>query len=411
MQVTMNPRISRQGWTLIAAGGSVLFLSIGSRQGFGLFFHPISSDLGLTREQFSRGVAVQYLLWGLLGPIAGLLAERYSARATLLIGGLAYAAGYVASSVVHSTNGFIATAGMMIGLGLGGASYGVVNAAAAQAVPSEKRGAALGVVAACTALGQLLFLYFTQFTIDLVGWRDSLRAHGLAVLAIVPLALLFPGKRTTALAAPGEDLRPRGAHAISAALVVPSFWLMGFGFAFSGLQVMFTMTHLPAWVGDLGMSPLTSVQALAAVSLSSFVGSWLFGRLCDGFNPKHLLIVLYVSRAFMAALAGLLDFTPATLVFYFAMLGLVWLGTIPVTSHLTASLFGTRAMASLYGVVFLMHQVGGFAGTWLGGVVFDRTGSYQSMWVLIATLCLFGAVLACFIAQPRPESDATCKNT
>lgn len=406
----MSTALTRQAKIAIAAGGGILFLSIGARQGFGLYYGPVGHELGLKREEFARAVAVQYLLWGLLGPVAGLLAERFSARATLVAGGLLYTAGFLVASVAQSATGWLASAGVLIGVGLGGASFGVVNAAVVQAVPAERRGSALGFVAAVTAVGQLLLLFFTQATIAGLGWRNSLIAHGLLALAIVPLALSM---RNAAHASEGRAPGPAfstGLRAIFAALRTRAFWFMGLGFAFSGSHVMFTMTHLPAWVSDLGMHPTVAGQALAAVSLSSFAGSMLFGRLCDRYEPARLLIFLYVARASMAALAVVIPFTPSTLIAYFSLLGLVWMGTIPVTGHLTAQFFGAEAMATVYGVVFLLHQVGGFAGTWLGGVVFDRTGTYTVMWQAIVGLCLLGAVLASLIGsvapiRPRPHAS------
>ena len=389
--------MSRQAWTVILAGGLILFLSIGARQGFGLFFAPLSADLGLSREAFARAVAFQYLLWGLAGPIAGLLAERYSPVVVLVAGGTLYAMGFFGAGLVAEPATLLLPAGLLIGLGLGGAHFGVVNAAVVQVVPAARRGSALGRVAALTALGQLFLLFFTQGTIDALGWRAAMGAHALLVLLIVPLAIVLGvARREVARPAPQAE-QTRGTKALSQALRTPVFWLLSIGFAFSGLQVMFTMTHLPALVSDLGMSADHAVAALAAVSASSFVGSWWFGRLCDRVPAQWLLVFIYLARAAMAGVAWCVPFTPASLVVYFSVLGLVWMCTIPVTSHLAAQLFGVKALASIYGAIFLAHQVGGFAGTWLGGVVFDRTGGYAAMWLLIVVLCSLGAILASMV--------------
>ena len=397
----MTARRSTAPWLLIAAGGMVLFLSIGARQGFGLYFAPIHADLSLAREEFARAVAVQYLLWGIVGPAAGVLAERYSSRVTLVVGGALYTAGLVAASATQTADGWLLSAGALVGLGLGGASFGVVTAAVVQGTPRERRGAALGAIGALTALGQLLLLLYTELTIQWLGWRGSLLAAAALTVAIVPLSLLLPGPSAATRMATGDARQ--GWAAISHALRRTSFWLMGLGFAFSGFHVMFTMTHAPAWLGDMGMSSSVAVQALGAISLTSFVGAWIWGRLCDRIRAEKLLVVIYCARAAMAILAAVLPFSPITVTLYFALLGLFWMGTIPITSHLTAQLFGEHAMASVYGTVFLLHQAGGFAGTWLGGLVFDHHGSYRPMWFLIAALCLIGAALA--LALPSADRD------
>ena len=399
----MTVRRSTAPWLLIAAGGLVLFLSVGARQGFGLYFAPIHSELSLAREEFARAVAVQYLLWGMVGPVAGVLAERYSPKATLVVGGVLYTAGLVAASATQSANGLLLSVGALVGLGLGGASFGVVTAAVVQGTPRERRGAALGAIGALTALGQLLLLLYTEFTVQWLGWRGSLLATAALTIAIVPLSLLLPGPPAATPQATGDARQ--GWAAISHAVRQPSFWLMGFGFAFSGFHVMFTMTHAPAWFGDMGMSSSIAVQALGAISLTSFVGAWIWGRLCDRIRADKLLVVIYFARAAMAMLAAVLPFSPISVTVYFAVLGLFWMGTIPITSHLTSQLFGAQAMASVYGTVFLLHQAGGFAGTWLGGLVFDHHGSYQPMWCLIAALCLIGSALA--LALPSAIGTST----
>jgi len=375
----------------IAAAGAILFVSIGTRQGFGLFHAATEMDLGMDRSSFARSIAIQYLVWGFAGPAAAVLAVRFSSCATLIGGGVLYTAGYLVAATARSEAQWLFGAGLLVGLGIGGASFAVVNGAVVGAVSVHRRGLALGLVAGMTALGQLLLVFYTEATLAALGWRGALLAHGAVTFTIVPLALWL---HAHAGRGPSPPIAPEGWLSIAAAVGQRDFWLLGIGFALSGFHVMFTMTHLPAWSHDIGFAPAVAVQALAAVGATSFLGSILIGGLCDRVAPARLLVALYVARSVLAALAAVLSFTPASFVVYFAVLGCVWMATIPVTSHLAARRFGAARLALVYGVVFMLHQVGGFAGTWLGGVVFDRHGSYQLMWQLIASLSLLGSVLA-----------------
>jgi predicted MFS family arabinose efflux permease len=389
----MSPTLSRHAIVTITAGGLVLFLGIGMRQGFGLFFNPVAGELQLSREAFARTVALQYLMFGLAGPIAGLIAERTSARVALGLGALMYASGFASASLARNGLELLVSAGLLLGTGVGFIHFGVVNAAVSAAVPTGRRGGALGSVAAICALGQLLLLGYTQLTIDLFGWRGSMQAHAALLLLIVPMAWLLGRSSNEGVVARQAANEPQ-AIPLRHALRMPTFWLLAVGFGFSGLHVMFTMTHLPALVADLGLAPGHAVAALAAVSGTSFVGSWIFGRLCDRLPSHRLLAFIYAARAGLALVAAFIVFNPVSLVAYFLLLGLVWMCTMPVTSHLTAQLFGVATMASVYGAVFLVHQIGGFAGTWLGGIVFDHTGSYRFMWLVAAGLCAVAALLA-----------------
>ncbi len=391
-------RLPSRSSIVLVCGSLILFLSIGGRQGFGLFLTPITSELGVGRESFAIAIAIQYLVWGAAGPIAGVVADRFGATRTLITGGIVYALGFIAASAAHDTAGLIGSAGFLIGLGLGGASYGVVHGVVGAAFPPERRGMALGVVGAATTIGQFLLLFVTQGLIEHLDWRGALAAHALLVALIVPLAIPLRAKHI-----PSSEKKGGGIPAIRQAAATPAFWLLCAGFAASGFQVMFTMTHLPAFVGDLGIPPALAVQALAVVSFFSFVGSWLFGYWADKLPKRKLLALIYFSRAVFALAAYFIKFSPNELLVYFAMLGIVWLCTIPVASALTAELFGTRFMASLFSVIFFTHQIGGFFGTWLGGRVYDVTGSYGPMWLLIAMLCGAGSLLALLIRTPvRP---------
>lgn len=403
-------------WVL-ACGGLILFLSIGTRQGFGFFLLPVTTELGVGREQFAIAVATQYLAWGACGPIAGVLADTYGTARTLVAEALLYSTGLVAASIAQTAFGFGVSAGLLMGAGLGGASYGVVQSAVARVHAEHRRGTALGIVSAVGAFGQFALLFFTHQCIATLGWRSAMAAHAALVVLIVPLALALQSplrlKDQIGSTAPANKTHPSYhkllntpdyrtvARGMVAAARTRSFWLLCTGFAFSGFQVMFTMTHLPAMLDDLKFERDVAIQALAAISFTSFLGSWLFSSLADHFKLQQLLAFVYALRAVFALAALLMPWTHVGLIAYFALLGFVWMSTIPLASAMAASLFGTRFMASIFSLVFLAHQIGGFFRTWLGGKVYDKTGSYQTTWIMISVMCAAGAVMALAIYQPN----------
>lgn len=398
----MQPSMSNSRVRVLLPAGLLLFVSVGARQGFGLFLLPMAGDLGTTREAIATVIAVQYLVWGLAGPISGLIADRFGARPVLWAGAALYAAGFAWASIATDVPSLVASAGLAIGLGLGGANYGVVHGAVVRRIDIQSRGRALGAVNALTAAGQLLMLFATGALLQVLGWRDALAWHAMLVALIAPLAWWLCRAPAHAHGLSERAETSRGAWpALRAALRLRNFWWLCAGFAVSGAQVMFTMTHLPAMLFDGSASSGLAMWALAAVSLSAFLGSLLFGWAADRYRASRLLALLYAFRA-LFALAWLgLPFEPAWVIGYFALLGLVWTSTIPVASALTASLFGSRYLASLFGAVFLAHQVGGFMGTWLGGHLFERWHSYTAMSWLLAAGCTIGALLALRIEEAQ----------
>jgi len=386
---------------VLVAGSLILFLSIGARQGFGLFMVPVTETLHIGREPFAFAVAMQYLVWGLAGPVGGMIADRWGAARVIATGGALYAFGYAASAILSNPALLPWTAGVAIGLGLGGASFGVVHGAVARAWPEHTRGRALGAVGSITALGQLLLLLATFASIETLGWRPAMWLHAGAVFLIVPLSLFLARSRSSVAVAADNGACP----ALRLAARDNRFWLLCVGFSASGLQVMFTMTHLPAMYADFGLSSREAMLSLACLSLTTVGGSALFGRLCDRYSKSRLLAIIYIVRAISALVFLALPKTPLLLHAYFLVLGLFWMSTIPVASALTAELFGVRYLGTLFSVVFLAHQVGGSFGTWMAGRVFDATGSYVSMWSFVAGICAVAAVLAWRIDRPGLYKD------
>lgn len=413
---------------VLLAACAILFLSIGARQGFGLLMAPTLADASLTRGQFSLAVATQYLVWGLASPVAGLLADRWGARRTLAAGGALYVLGWVAASLSQGPQAFWWSAGVMIGLGLGGASFGVVHAVVAAAFPPQRRATALGRVGAATALGQLLMLLFTDWSLNAFNWREAMLWHAVAVAGIVIASYFMqgagvagsrpkhradgpgaaspahPSGRTYPSAPSGlsHPSAPSGLSALAGALRSRRFWLLALPFAFSGFQVMATMTHLPALVADLSFPADTALSALVAVSATAFAGSWALGRLADRYRGPIVLACVYAVRAVLAFVLAFCPLTPAGLVVLFLVTGLFWMSPIPLSSALCAQWFGTKKLASIFSAMFFFHQLGGFAGTWLAALVRNSTQSYRPMWLVAGCLCALGALLVAAAGRTAP---------
>lgn len=385
-----------------AAAGLVLFFSVGIRQGFGLFLVPVVASGVITRSDFSLAVALQYLIWGCTGPLAAKLADRIGSERVLALGAALYAIGFACAGKAESAWVFVLGAGVLIGLGLGLANYGVVNGWVANVVPAHMRGRALGVVGSLTALGQLLLLFFTHWSLGAgADWRSAFGLHALCVLAIAPVALLM-----WRLSGASDTRTSNTVHADGHSGSSRDMLLLCLGFGLSGFQVMFTMTHLPALLAGRGESSGTATWMLAILSGSSFLGSYFAGRWSETLDKRRLLAGIYAARAVGAALFMVLPDDELVLGAYFFLLGLVWMSTFPVVTAITAELFGVRRLALLFGYVFLAHQAGGFVGTWLGGIVAQRWGSYAPMFPLVCALCLLAAASALRISAAAPPTKS-----
>ena len=373
---------------IIIAGCTIALLNFGTRAGFGLFLEPISAANGWGREVFALGIAIQTVLWGFGQPFAGALADKYGSGRVLAIGGLFYAAG-VALSAFASTPGMLnVTLGLLIGIGLAGSSFTVALSAIARMVSPEKRSWALGIGTAAGSMGQFLMVPLGQGFIAAFGWQVALMLLSLFALAIIPLSFILAGKApegTGPQQSLGEALKEAGNQ--------KSYWLLISGFFVCGFHVSFIQTHLPAYIVDRGLDAGTGAWALALVGLANVVGSYSAGVMGGKRSKKYLLSFIYGARAVVIAIFVLMPMTTlSVLIFAFAM-GLLWLSTVPLTSGLVAQIFGPRYMATLFGIVFFSHQVGGFLGVWLGGRLFDLTGSYTVVWWISTGLAVFAAIV------------------
>jgi MFS family permease len=373
---------------VILAGCTIALLNFGTRSGFGLFLEPISAANGWGREVFALAIAIQTILWGFGQPFAGAFADRYGSGRVLAIGALFYAAGVALTAVSATPLMLNLTTGMLVGVGLAGTSFTVALAAIARMVAPEKRSWALGIGTAAGSMGQFLMVPLGQSFIAAFGWATALVLLSLFALAIVPLAFVLAGR-----APEGSGPQQSMGEALKEAGVQKSYWLLISGFFVCGFHVSFIQTHLPAYIVDRGLDPATGAWALALVGLANVVGSYTAGVLGGKRSKKYLLSFIYGARAVVIAVFVLLPMTEiSVLVFAFCM-GLLWLSTVPLTSGLVAQIFGPRYMATLFGIVFFSHQVGGFLGVWLGGRLFDATGSYDVVWWISLGLGVFAAIV------------------
>jgi MFS family permease len=375
---------------ILVSGGLILMLALGTRQSFGLFLRPMSMDLGWGREAFSFAIALQNLVWGCAMPFAGAIADRFGAGRVLVAGGIAYGAGLIAMAYSTTPLGFNLAAGLLVGFGLACTGFGVVMAVVARAFPPEKRSVAVGIVGAAGSFGQFAMLPWAQAMISGFGWLNALLVFACMAFIMVPLGTALAGRN----AAESESEQSIGA-ALAEATQHRGFWLLTASFFVCGFQTIFVMTHLPAYLVDKGLSPAQGMTALAAIGLFNIVGSYGCGALGGRYSKRLLLAWIYAIRAVAIGIFIAVPLTAAGTYLFAAVLGLTWLGTVPLTNSLVGQIFGVKFLSTLFSISFLGHQLGAFIGAWAGGAVFDLTGSYLPVWtaaiglsVLAAALCI-----------------------
>ena len=405
--IVSTARNWRTPGVILLCGGLLLSLSIGTRHGFGLFLQPMTMDHGWGRESFAAALAVQNLLWGLMQPVSGMIADRFGAGRVLVAGVVFYAAGLMLMALSQTPLAFGLSAGVLIGVGLSGTSFSIVFGVIGRVFPKDKRSMALGVAAAAGSFGQFAMLPVEQSLISAFGWFQAL----LVIAAIV--ALMAPLSAALVESRPGiADHRPRQStiEAIREATGHRGFVLLTLGFFVCGFQVVFIGVHLPAFLMDRGMPPQTGMTALALIGffniIGTYVGGWLGGRI----SKKYVLSFLYLGRSIVIATFLLLPITPISVYLFAAAMGLLWLATVPLTNGLVAQIFGVQYLSMLGGFVFLSHQIGSFLGVWLGGFMYDRTGSYGLVWVIAIALGVIAAIVNLPIDEreirraPKPQA-------
>jgi MFS family permease len=372
------------------------------RSSFGLFTAPVSEAQGWGREVFALAIAIQNLLWGLGQPFAGALADRFGSARVLAAGGILYAAGVALMAVASTPLQFNLTAGVLIGLGLAGGSFTIVMAALARRVPPERRSWAMGTATAAGSLGQFLMAPLGQAFILAYGWQTALLLLACGVAVVPALATAMAGGHGGSVGAGEVDLGLK--ETLARAFGHRSYQLLIAGFFVCGFHVAFITVHLPPYLSDLGLPPWLGGWSIAIIGLANVVGSYSAGVIGGRYSKRWLLATIYGLRSLVIALFVLLPPTTTSVILFAVAIGLLWLSTVPPTSGLVAVMFGTRYMATLFGLVFFSHQVGSFLGIWLGGLAYERYGSYDAVWWIGVVLGVFAALVHVPIAErPAPR--------
>ena len=398
----MVPSSLRQRWLVIMlAGATLVSATLGIRQVFGLFLQPISMELGAGFQLFSLAIAIQNLVWGLSSPVFGAAADRYGPWRVAAMGALLYGGGlFLMASFVTDAGIFIGQ--ILIGLGLGSAGISIAIGAVARAAPPEKRSLAMGLVTSFGSFGQFALVPVTQILMVQGGWQFALLMLSVIMASMVAVAM---GLRTPAGSArPIEGPILTIGATLQQAVSSRDYILLTVGFFVCGLQLVFITTHLPTYLHDAGLSPDISSWALALIGLFNIIGAFVCGWLGGVVSKKKSLATVYLLRGITIATFILIPPTPVTSLLFGACMGLLWLGTIPLTSGLIVVFFGPRYLSMLYGLVFLSHQIGSFVGAWLGGIWYDWFGNYEAMWWLNAAAGLFAFAVNWAIREPRAEA-------
>lgn len=375
---------------VLLCGALIVTLSMGIRHGFGLWLQPITMDRGWSRETFAFALAIQNLAWGLAGPFAGMLADRFGAFRVLIVGSLLYAAGLVLMAVSTSGLAFTGSAGLILGMAQSGTTYAVVYGVIGRNVAPEKRSWAMGVAAAAGSFGQFLMVPVENWLIAGVGWQNALFLLGCLALAIVPLA--FGMKEPKAVPLAGAHQQSIG-HALREAFSYPSFQLLMAGYFVCGFQVVFIGVHMPSYLKDNGLTPNVATTALALIGLFNVFGTYAAGSLGQRMQKKYILSSIYALRSVAIVVFLSVPLTPWSVYVFASVMGFLWLSTVPPTNAVIAQIFGVQYMSMLGGFVFLSHQVGSFLGVWLGGKLYDTTGSYNVVWWIAVGLGIFAAIV------------------
>jgi predicted MFS family arabinose efflux permease len=384
-----QPRLS--ALQVLACGAAIVTLSMGIRHGFGLWLQPITQEQGWTRENFAFALAVQNLSWGVFGIFAGMAADRFGAFKVLLVGAVLYALGLAGMALSPTTWSFTLTAGVLIGAAQAGCTYAVIYGVIGRQIPAEKRSWAMGVAAAAGSFGQFLMVPVEGWLISSLGWQEALLALAGAVLLIMPLALFLREPGHVGGVAPQREQSIL--QALSEAMRYRSFQLLMAGYFVCGFQVVFIGVHMPSYLKDHGLSPQVASYALALIGLFNVFGTYAAGALGQRLAKRHILAFIYLARAVAISIFLIVPLSPASVYVFASVMGLLWLSTIPPTNAVVAQIFGVAHLSMLGGFVFFSHQIGSFMGVWLGGYLYDRTGSYDIVWYIAIALGVFAALI------------------
>jgi predicted MFS family arabinose efflux permease len=389
---------------LIVLSGVIISLCMGLRQSLGLFMRPMTVDLGISAAAFGFSIALQNIVWGLSQPFVGAAADRYGARPVLIATALVYAAGLLLMGFSSLFPGALEVAGFLAGIGTAGTGFGVLIGTVSRATPPEKRSQTVGLVAAAGSLGTLLMAPLGQGLIDGFGWQAALVAYAAiaAAMALLSGAIREPavsyGSSPQANLKLGEALREAMAHR--------GYLFMTLAFFACGFQLVFITTHLPSYLQICGVAPGVGATALALIGLFNTVGTYLFGLLGARYSQKHLLALIYLLRTLFIVIFLMVPVSAASTLVFASAMGFLWLGVAPLVTGIIGRVFGLTHFNTLYGVVFLSHQVGSFFGAWMGGVVFDRFGNYDFGWGALIVIGLAAFTLQWLMDERPPRERA-----
>jgi len=399
------PKLSIQ--QILICGAAIVTVSMGIRHGFGLWLQPITQDQNWSRETFAFAIAIQNLVWGFSGIFAGMLADRFGAFRVILGGSALYALGLFGMAYASTALLFSLTAGVLIGLAQAGTTYAVVYGVIGRNVPANKRSWAMGIAAAAGSFGQFLMVPTEGFLISSLGWQQALVVLALAALLMMPLAwwLREPHFRDGA----GHFRDQSIMQALQEAFRYRSFQLLMAGYFVCGFQVVFIGVHMPSYLKDQGLSPHVASYSLALIGLFNVFGTYASGVLGQRMQKKNILAFIYLARSVVITVFLLAPLTPGSVYVFSAVMGLLWLSTVPPTNAAVAQIFGVAHLSMLSGFVFFSHQIGSFMGVWLGGLLYDRTGSYDVVWYIAIALGVMAALVnlpvkeAAIVRAPSPQ--------
>lgn len=375
---------------VIIAGCLIAMIGFGIRSTFGLFLEPMTVDRGWDRETFGLALAIQNLLWGLGVPIAGMIADKYGPSRVMIVGALCYFAGVYGMAEITSASALHLFAGVLTGIGVAFTSFSLAMAAMAKVVGPERRSIALGLGTAAGSFGQVVFSPLGQYFIATYGWEMALLLLAASAIVIIPLALILPRD----VNAKGEAASNQTmSEALAEATTNKSYILLTTGFFVCGFHVAFITVHFPAYISDLGLDASVGANALALIGLFNIAGSFGSGVIGQKWSKRSTLSSIYALRAAVIMFLLLSPPSPMTIYIFAGAMGLLWLSTVPLTTGIVAQVFGARYMATLYGIVFLSHQLGSFLGVWLGGYLYDNVGSYDGIWWAGVALGVAAAII------------------
>ncbi|MFM9883192.1 MAG: MFS transporter [Burkholderiales bacterium] len=386
---------------LLVLSGLIISICMGLRQSLGIFMRPMAFELGISAATFGFAIAVQNIVWGLSQPLVGALADRYGPRPVLIGTALMYAVGLLLMMYATSVPGGLEIAGFLVGVGIAGTGFGVLIGTVSRATPPEERTKTIGIVAAAGSLGTMVIAPIGQGLIDGFGWRAAMIVFA-AVAASMALLSLPIREQPVAKGRSSAVAQTLG-EAVREAMMDRGYLFMTLAFFACGFQLVFLTTHLPAYLQLCGVAPGVGASALALIGLFNAIGTYIFGLLGARYSEKHLLALIYLLRTFFIAVFLLLPIDAASTLVFAAAMGFLWLGVVPLVTGIIGRVFGLTHFNTLYGIVFLSHQVGSFFGAWMGGVVFDWMGNYNFAWGALVVIGIAAFMLQCLMDERPPR--------